>query len=113
MPGSVEVRLDARSYRVLIGSGILDSAAGQIAELKIGSRCAVITDSNVTELFAERLKKNLDHANIRAELIVVPAGEKSKSFSQIEEVCDAMIAAGLDRSAFVIALGGGVIGDLA
>ena len=111
----VEVSLGLRSYPVHIGGNLIASAGDFCRESlpKPGIRCAVITDSNVEKLHAAPVLASLVGAGFQPELIVVPAGEKSKSLAQAEIVCDRMIAAGLDRGSFVVALGGGVIGDLA
>jgi len=74
--------------------------------------CAVISDSNVARLFADRVKKSLASAGFRPTLITIPAGERSKTLQQAGAICDQMIAAGLDRQSFVVGLGGGMIGDL-
>lgn len=113
MPLSVDVRLGARSYQVLIGSGILDSLGTLVVQRSLAPRCALITDSNVGPLYAERAEQSLRDAGFEPCIITVPAGEQSKSMSQIASVCDQMIDARLDRSSFVVALGGGVVGDLA
>ena len=75
-------------------------------------RCAIISDSNVAPLFADRVKKSLTSAGFRPTLITIPAGEKSKTLKQAGAICDRMIAAGLDRQSFVVGLGGGMIGDI-
>lgn len=111
----VEVPIGNRSYQVYIGVSLL-AAAGEICRTalpKAGVRCAVVTDANVERLHAATLLTGIRGAGFQPELIVVPAGEKSKSLEQVETICDRMIAAGLDRGSFVIALGGGVVGDLA
>jgi 3-dehydroquinate synthase len=74
--------------------------------------CAIVTDSNVAPLFADRAKQSLISAGLKPILITIPAGEKSKTLKQAGMICDQMIAAGLDRQSFVIGLGGGVIGDI-
>ena len=74
--------------------------------------CAIISDANVARIFGENLQRNLEAAGFTAILIPVPAGENSKSLGQAGSICDQMIAAGLDRTSFVVGLGGGVIGDL-
>ena len=108
----VEVALGARrSYRVHIGPALLDSVGEIVSSLGFSGRCAIVTDSVVEKLYASRVATALSHW--QPVVITVPAGEKSKSLSQTAEVCDQMIAAGLDRSAFIVALGGGVVGDLA
>ena len=77
-----------------------------------GKTCAIISDSNVAPLFADRVKKSLMSAGFRPTLITIPAGEKSKTLKQAGAICDRMIAAGLDRQSFVVGLGGGMIGDI-
>ena len=88
--------------------------AGALLRERFGTRsCAVITDTNIAPLHAEKLIDVLTRAGFRSTLLTVPAGEKSKSLDQVAQLCEQMSAAGLDRSSFVLALGGGVIGDLA
>ncbi|GAB4181224.1 MAG: 3-dehydroquinate synthase [Terrimicrobiaceae bacterium] len=72
-----------------------------------------MTDSNVAGLHVEPLKQSLEEAGVEVTTIVVPAGESSKSMGEVARICDAMISAGLDRKSFLVALGGGVVGDLA
>jgi len=112
---TVHVSLGTRSYTVHIGNGLIGKTGPVCRELfdKPNTRCAVITDSNVEKLHAAPVLQSLAGAGFQAELIVVPAGEKSKSLEQAEIICNRMIAAELDRSSFVVALGGGVVGDLA
>jgi len=74
--------------------------------------CAIVSDSNVALLFADRIKKSLTSAGFRPILITIPAGEKSKTLKQAGAICDQMVAAGLDRQSFVVGLGGGMIGDI-
>ncbi len=110
---SVEVSLGNRSYRVLVGEGLLGSLGEQVSGFGFGARCAVVTDSNVGPLYGETVLAALRGAGFSPTLITVPAGESSKSMATAEKVCDEMIAAGLDRKSWVVALGGGVVGDLA
>jgi len=112
---SVPVPLGDRAYRVLIGANILPQLGALSRELgaELGTRCAVVTDSNVAPLYSERVLASLSAAGYIPTLITVPAGEASKAMSVAERVCDQMIAAGLDRKSWVVALGGGVVGDLA
>jgi len=112
-PESVDVQLGERSYRILIARGLLDSAGDRLRELFPAGKCAIITDSNVGPLYANRVAGALSNAGYTPTVVTVPAGEKSKCMEQVESACDQMIAAGLDRKAFVVALGGGVVGDLA
>lgn len=110
---TVPVNLGSRSYRVDVGAGLLGNI-GTVANEKFGklSRCAVITDSNVGPLYAETVLESLKAAGKNPVLITVPAGESSKSLLTAQDVCSEMARAGLDRKSFVVALGGGVIGDL-
>jgi len=112
---SIPVPLGDRAYRVHIGAGILPQLGRLANELggELGKRCAVVTDSNVAPLYSEAVLASLKEGGYLPTLIPVPAGEASKSMRVVEQVCDAMIAAGLDRKSWVVALGGGVVGDLA
>jgi len=110
---TIDVRLGDRSYQVVVGTALLDSLGERMARLNLGTFCAVVTDSNVAGLYADRVMKSLIASNFKPTLVTVPAGEQSKGFVQVKKICDAMIEAGLDRKAFVITLGGGVVGDLA
>jgi 3-dehydroquinate synthase len=109
----VQARGSDCSYDVVIGSGVLASAAARIAQIFPAKRCAIISDATVARLYAASLSDNLARERIQPSLIIVPPGENSKSLEQAGAVCDQMARAGLDRSSFVIALGGGVVGDLA
>lgn len=109
----VRVELDHRSYDVVIGESILGEIGTRCRELKLGSRCAVISDSNVAPLYSSSVNASLKEAGFNPISVTVPAGESSKSMAQTESCCREMIRAGLDRGAFVVALGGGVVGDLA
>lgn len=115
-PTVVPVPLGDRAYSVLIGEAILPKLGEKIAEIteaSLGKRCALITDSNVAPLYGGPVLVSLRAAGYEPTLITVPAGENSKSLGMVERVCDAMIAARLDRASWVAALGGGVVGDLA
>src|SRR4051812_5306100 len=103
----------AGKYDVLVGSKLVDEIGHHIATRLKLSRCAVISDETVASLHAERVLRNLARSGFEAVAIAIPPGEKSKSLEQVGAICEQMIAAGLDRSSFVLALGGGVVGDLA
>jgi 3-dehydroquinate synthetase len=109
----VPVPLSRSPYRVVVGSGLLAESGPMIAKVLTPRRCALVTDSNVAPLYAGIVEQSLESSGFQPVLITIPAGEASKSLSQTEKICDAMIAAGLDRSSLLVALGGGVIGDLA
>lgn len=110
---SVPVRLADRSYEVHIGRDLLSSLGSLAKPLTLGKKCAVITDSVVAPLYSEQTMASLLDAGFDPLLLTVPSGEKSKSFTVAEDLCQRMAVAGLDRKAFVVALGGGVVGDLA
>ena len=109
----VSVGLSRSPYKVLIGAGALQSSGGLIASVVKPGRCVVVTDSNVAPLYADAVEASLSRAGFLPVRVTVPAGESSKALSQVGAICDAMIEAGLDRSSLLVALGGGVIGDLA
>jgi 3-dehydroquinate synthase len=114
LPQCLTVDLGPRSYEVWVGPGLLDELGERAAALFQGrQRAALITDSHVAPLYASTALASLRLAGIEAALITVPAGEASKSLDSAEAVLSDMARAGLDRKSFVIALGGGVIGDLA
>lgn len=109
----VDVDLGPRSYRVDVGPGLLHEI-GEIAHQRFAGkkRCAILTDSIVGPLYAEAALHSLQAAGCHVTLITVPSGESSKSLRTAETVCSQMARAGLDRKSFLVALGGGVIGDL-
>jgi 3-dehydroquinate synthase len=109
---TVRVDLGDRSYDILIGPGLIATAAGEIAARLKGRRMAVITDEHVAPLYLEPLMASLKAKEIEAVSLVLPAGEKTKSFEHLMPVCDAILGARIERNDAVIALGGGVIGDL-
>jgi 3-dehydroquinate synthase len=109
---SVEVRARPQRYDVLIGSGLLVSFGDLIKKKMCGVHCAIVSDTTIAPLFADRVKQSLTEAGFQPTLITIPAGEKSKTLEQAGAICDQMLAAGLDRQSFLIGLGGGVIGDI-
>lgn len=113
MASAVTVRLGDRSYLIHCERGLIFSFAGVLADLALGHKCAVITDDQVRPLYADTVLQSLVEAGYSPLLLTVSAGEKSKSLIVVESLLEKMTLAGLDRSSFVVALGGGVIGDLA
>ena len=108
----VEVGLGARSYEILIGPDLLSSAGERIAAL--GARTVgIVTDENVARLHLATVERSLAAAGLAHSTVTVPAGEKSKSFARLAEVVDGLLAAKVERGDVVLALGGGVVGDLA
>ena len=110
---AVKIRAGDRSYDAIVGSGLLDSLGSTIAKTLTGKRCAIVADENVAKLLAERVNESLRREKFAPSLVIIPPGEKSKTLEQASAICEQMIAAGLDRQSFVVALGGGVVGDLA
>lgn len=108
----VPIRAGDSRYDAIIGPGLLEKVGSFVAPLGRGPRCALLADENTASLFAERVLRNLKAAGFQPTLITVPASESSKSLAQLTAVCEEMAAAGLDRTSFVLALGGGVLGDL-
>ena len=110
---TVNVPLANRSYAIKIGPGLLARLGGECARLKLGDRCAIITDTNVGKRFAKPAFESLIKAGFEPSLIVVPAGETAKSLKSAQTCCDQLAAHRLERKSFIVALGGGVVGDLA
>jgi 3-dehydroquinate synthase len=112
-PTIVDVALGERTYDIVIGRSQITTLGARAATLKPGARAAIVTDDTVARLHLEAAESALAAGGVRASRIIVPAGEASKSFACYEEVCEALIAARIERGDLVIALGGGVVGDLA
>ncbi|MER2535442.1 MAG: 3-dehydroquinate synthase [Rhizobiaceae bacterium] len=109
----VEVGLGERSYGILIGPGLVERAGAEISARLPGVRAAIVTDENVAAAHLAPLQASLLDAGIASTPVVLPAGEKTKSFAHLERVVDEVLAARLERGDVIVALGGGVIGDLA
>ena len=109
----VHVPLGNRSYVIKVGSNLLTRLGAECAALKLGQRCAVITDAKVGKHYAKAALKSLAASGFEAVLITVPAGEKSKRMAMVEQCHDKLAAHRLERKSFIVALGGGVVGDLA
>ena len=112
-PIVVPVALGVRAYDIIIGRGLLASLGERIKTLRPGARVAIVTDETVAAHHLAATETALEAASIGSARIVVPAGEGSKSYAIFEKVCEAIIAARVERNDLVVALGGGVIGDLA
>ena len=110
---TVSVRLGNRSYAIKIAPGLLQRLGSECARLKSGAHCAIITDTNVGKHFAKTAFNSLASAGFFPVLIVVPAGESAKNLKSVQSCYDQLAAHRLERKSFIIALGGGVVGDLA
>jgi 3-dehydroquinate synthase len=109
----VHVPLGARAYDILIGPGLIETAGTEIARRTDCARLAIVTDETVARLHLETLSGALAEHDIACSVVLLPAGEKTKSFDHLVRVCDAVLDARLERGDAILALGGGVIGDLA
>lgn len=109
----VKVLLGSRSYSILIGPGLLVRLGAECHKLKLGRRCAVISDVNVAPRFARKAMASLKAAGFDPVLITVPSGETAKSLKTVQTCYDQLATHRLERKSFIVALGGGVVGDLA
>jgi 3-dehydroquinate synthase len=112
-PIQVNVGLDDRAYDVTIGRGLLATLGTRLAQMRPGAKAAIVSDENVARHYLGPAEAALTASGIAVTAVTVPAGERSKSFAMLERVCDALVAARIERGDLVVALGGGVIGDLA
>ncbi|UTD26689.1 3-dehydroquinate synthase [Bradyrhizobium sp. WD16] len=112
-PVTVAVSLGARSYDIVIGRDVLSSLGARIAALRPGARAAIVTDRTVAGHWLAAAEASLGTAGIATSRIVVGEGEGSKSYQGLATVCEGLIAARIERNDLVVALGGGVVGDLA
>lgn len=109
----VNVSLGQRSYPILIGKNLLSRLGAECKRFKFAARCAVITDRNVAPLYAKAAMASLKSAGFTPVLITVDAGETAKSLATVQRCYDQLAAQRLERKSFIVALGGGVVGDLA
>jgi 3-dehydroquinate synthase len=108
----VTVELGARGYEIVIGSGVLARAATHIAPLLSRPKLAIVADANLVDNHLPVLHAALRDAGIAHDSFIVPAGEGSKNFDQLADLCDWLLAQKIERNDCIIALGGGVVGDL-
>jgi len=109
----VPVALGDRAYDIAIGRGLIAGLGKRIATLKPGARTVIVTDETVAKHHLDAAQAALAAADVATSAVVVAAGESSKSWGTFETACEAIIAARIERNDLVIALGGGVVGDLA
>jgi 3-dehydroquinate synthase len=108
----IVIQAGNQSYEALVGSQLLAKAGAWLSAKLSGPDCAIVSDENVAPLFAATLEQSLTSAGLRPTLVTIPPGEKSKTLGEAERISHRMSEAGLDRSSFLVALGGGVVGDL-
>ncbi|WP_223861800.1 3-dehydroquinate synthase [Geminicoccus harenae] len=112
--GSVRVPLGARGYDVRIEPGLLDRAGEELEGLLPSDRLVIVTDQTMAATpHLPRLEASLARSGLKTRTVTVPAGEASKSFGVFAQLCEAVLAPGIDRRTTILALGGGVVGDLA
>jgi 3-dehydroquinate synthase len=109
---TVAVELGARAYQIHIGDGLLEEAGAFVAPLLKRPFTAIVTDENVARFHLKTLQDSLDESGVKSISIILPAGEKTKSFAALGNLCEKLLGAGVERRDKIIALGGGVIGDL-
>ncbi len=109
----VDVALENRAYDIVIGRDVLASLGARVAALRPGVRTAIVTDKTVAKHWLEKTEASLAAADIPSSRVILDEGESSKSYHGLERVSEALIAAKIERNDLVIALGGGVVGDLA
>jgi 3-dehydroquinate synthase len=108
----VQVALGARSYDILIEQGALDRAGDRLRDYARKGRLVVVTDAHVAAAQLPRLDAALRASGVAVEPIILPAGEQTKSWRHLEQLLDALLDLEIERGDHVVALGGGVIGDL-
>jgi len=110
---NVDVNLGSRSYRIIVAAGALATVGARLRELKVGSRTALVRDAAVARLYGKTVTSSLESAGFSVVPIEVPEGEAAKTLSVAQHCWNELIAAGLDRTSTVVALGGGAVGDVA
>jgi 3-dehydroquinate synthase len=116
MPGvhdeTVRVELGTRGYDVVVGSGLLDEVGARLRTLGFAGRAGVVTSDRVAPLYLARVERALRGAGIEPAVVVVPDGEAHKTLATLGTIYDALLRGGVDRGTPIVALGGGVVGDL-
>lgn len=109
----IPVNLGPRAYTIVVEPGALATTGTRLQALGVGSRAVLVTDAAVVRLHGATVMKGLEGAGFTATVLEVPAGEGAKTLAVAEHCWDRLLAAGLDRTSTVLALGGGAVGDLA
>ncbi len=109
---TVRVELGARSYDIVVGMDVLDTLGSRLSALGFAGRCGVVTSNRVGALYRARVERSLTLAGFRPMVVEIPDGEEHKTFATLERVLDAFLRAGVERRTPLVALGGGVVGDL-
>lgn len=110
---TIDVSLGARSYPVHVGRGLLERLGAEVAALKPTRRVVIVSDENVAPLYLGRAQASLKAAGFTSTSVVLPPGEGSKSLDTFGRMIESILESGIERGTLLVALGGGVIGDLA
>ncbi len=108
----IQVDLGQRSYEIRVGEGVLSDAGSRLRAVLAQPRVIVITDSTVAPLYLQELRRSLEHAGIGCSQVILPAGEQTKSFDHLRDLVDGLLDQSVERGTTLVALGGGVIGDI-
>jgi len=108
----VRVELGTRGYDIHIGSGLIAGAGAHLASLAKGRPIVVVTDESVARLHLSALEQSLDAAGLKHRAVVLPSGEGTKDFAHFARLCEEVLALGIERQTLLVALGGGVVGDI-
>lgn len=108
----MRLELGERSYDIIVGSGLLAEAGKHLSPLLKSSRVVIVTDDNVAPLYLSALERSIKQAGFEPTSVALPAGEASKNYKRLEFLTETILAAGIDRATTLVALGGGVIGDI-
>jgi len=109
----INVSLGGNGYDILIGDGLIKNCASLLSDKARDGKLLLITDENVAQNVLPEFQSHLEKAQITLEIFILPAGEKAKNWKNLEEICEWLIEKGAERSDHIIALGGGVVGDIA
>src|SRR2546425_11715150 len=110
---NVDVSLGSRSYRIVVASGALATVGPRLRELSVGARAALVSDGAVARLYGKTVMASLESAGFTVATIEVPEGEAAKTLAIAQHCWHELLAAGLDPTSTVLALGGGAVGDVA
>jgi 3-dehydroquinate synthase len=110
---TIKVALGERSYHIALGAGILDTVGSLCREIGLSGTAAVVSNTTVAPLYYHRVRASLELVGYRVLLVELPDGEGFKNSATLNLIYDALVDAALDRGSFIVALGGGVIGDMA
>src|SRR5262249_17229301 len=109
----IPVSLGSRSYRILVGTGVLGRTGVELQRVKVGRKVALVTEPGLLALHGEPVAGSLRAAGFEVTIVLLPEGERAKTLDVAASTWDRFLDAGLDRSSTVVAVGGGAVGDLA